>query len=159
MPFNLAAMRGLQSSRPQFNPNELRQDTGQAFDASTLQPGQLGMLGLQQEEQRRGAEQQLDWQTGRGLRTNYTNPNALSPGLSGWFGAMQMKENAANAAGKRFGVDWAGQPGNPQNTGFGQWSYQQGGGPSRNLLRDVRQATSTEHPAFQALAGLRRYRG
>lgn len=152
-------LRGLQTSREKraYNPNELMLDNGRSYDASRLLPGQIGSLGEQQEDMRRSSENRRDWESGRVLRTN-TNAVGISPNMRGYFGVLQAKENAAGAAGKKFDVDFAGQPGNPKNSGWGTWSYQADGGPSRNLMHDVRTQTDTAHPAFQALAGLRRLR-
>lgn len=49
-----------------------------------------------------------------------------------WFGALQAKENYANAAGKRFNVDLMGE-GPGSGTGFGRWGAQVDGGPSVSL--------------------------
>lgn len=154
-------MGGLGRSRPKpaYNPNALQMDDGRTFDAQRLLPGQIGSLGEQQEDSRRSAVNREDWNSGRVLRTN-TNAVGISPQTRGWFGAMQMKENAARAGGKNFEVDFAGQPGNRQNSGWGTWGYQNNGGVRRNLMDDARTASAEQrpHPAFQALDGLRRLR-
>lgn len=149
--------RARQQKKPEFDPNALQMDDGRTFDARRLRPGQLGSLGEQQEDSRRSYENRRDWKSGRVLRTN-TNAVGISPQTRGWFGAMQMKENAARAGGKKLEVDFAGVPGSRQNSGWGTWGYQADGGPSQNLLHDARTAKTADHPALQALAGLRRYR-
>jgi hypothetical protein len=153
-----AAMQGLSRARQPFNPNLSMLDNGRAYDTSRLSAGGLQTIGMQQEDLRHGEESAQDWQSGRAVRTNQNAVGDTGNNMRGYFGALQARANAVEGQGKNLKVDFAGQPGSRQNSGWGTWGYQTDGGVRRNLTDDVRTAPDRSHPAFQALAGVRRYR-
>jgi len=86
-----------------YNPDELMFDDGRTADTRNLRGAGLAVAGKAQARQR--------------------NPFARSmgPGWDSYFGLLQAKENAANAAGKHFNIDvdtWGNDPRRRETTVF-----------------------------------------